>query len=136
MDAPHAEYDFRPLTEFLQVNNEDTLAITQIERKAAIENIDAILSVTGVDVAFVGPEVLSVSMGVRGDTAGPIVREAVETMIDSAQRNGVVHGIHVNDFENFQHWHRKGMRFFMYGSDLMFLMQASAMGLRQLRGVL
>ena len=66
-DAPHSGYDFKPLAEFVQMNNEDTIAIAQIERKAAIENIDDILSTPGVDVALVGPEDLSVSLGLDED---------------------------------------------------------------------
>ena len=62
-DAPHSGYRARPLAEFVEINNADTIAIAQIERKAAIENIDHILSVPGVDVALVGPEDLSVSLG-------------------------------------------------------------------------
>ena len=134
-DAPHAEYDFGPLTQFLDVNNEDTLVIAQIERKQAIENIDEILSVPGLDAAFIGPEDLSVSMGIPGETNHPSLITAVETMIEAAERHNIVSGIHVYDVESFERWHGKGMRLFMYGADLFFLMEASTSGLNELRAL-
>ena len=130
-DAPHSEYDFGPLDEFVEVNNQDTLAIVQIERKAAIERIDGLLSVPGVDVALIGPEDLSLSMGVPGQTDHPLVVEAIETVIASAQRNGVLLGIHMGSVDLLLKWHQKGMRMLMYDSDLGFLMASSSAGVSE-----
>lgn len=131
-DAPHAEYHFGPLPEFLETQNEDTLVIAQIERKVAIERIDDILAAPGVDVALIGPEDLSVSLGVPGQTRHPSVVEAVETVIASANRHKVVAGIHMGGVEPLVGWMAKGMRMIMYSSDLGFLMEASALGLGRL----
>lgn len=132
-DAPHSEYNFGPLDEFVTTNNEDTLAIAQIERRVAVERIDDLLSVPGVDVALIGPEDLSLSMGVPGQTGHPLVVEAIEKVIASAQRNGVVPGIHMGSVELLLQWHRKGMRMLLYDSDLGFLMASSAAGVSELR---
>jgi 2-dehydro-3-deoxyglucarate aldolase/4-hydroxy-2-oxoheptanedioate aldolase len=133
-DAPHAEYDFGPLPEFLATNNLDTLAIAQIERKVAIERLDDLLSVPGVDAALIGPEDLSVSLGVPGEISHPAVVEAIETVIAAAHRHNVVPGIHMGSVEKLQGWMAKGMRLIMYWSDLGFLLEAGAAGLAQLRG--
>ena len=132
-DAPHSEYQFGLLSEFLEVNNRDTLAIAQIERKVAIERIDELLSVPGVDVALIGPEDLSVSLGVPGETEHPLVVGAIEEVIRSAGCNNVVPGIHMGSVEALQGWMAKGMRMLMYGSDLGFLMESSKTGLSRLR---
>jgi 2-keto-3-deoxy-L-rhamnonate aldolase RhmA len=132
-DAPHAEYVFGPLPEFLEANNEDTLAIAQIERKVAIERLDDLLSVPGVDVALIGPEDLSVSLGVPGQTKHPLVLAAIEKVIAAAERHKIVSGIHMGSVEPLQGWMAKGMRMIMYSSDLGFLMDAGAAGLGQLR---
>jgi len=132
-DAPHSEYIFGPLSEFLEVNNQDTLAIAQIERRIAVENIDELLSVPGVDVALIGPEDLSVSLGVPGDTAHPTVVAAIEQVIESARRHNVVPGIHMGSVQPLKRWMEKGMRMIMYSSDLGFIMEAGASGLMQLR---
>jgi 2-keto-3-deoxy-L-rhamnonate aldolase RhmA len=133
-DAPHSGYDFRPLAEFVRINNEDTIAIAQIERKAAIEDIDAILGVPGVDVALVGPEDLSVSLGLAEENASDRVSAAIETMIAAAERHGVVSAIHMADVDALRAWLAKGMGLVMYSSDLGFLMgDPSKGGLERLR---
>mgnify|MGYP005848379487 CR=1 FL=1 len=132
-DAPHSEYDFSPLPEWLEANNEDTLVIAQIERKVAIENVDDLLSVPGVDVALIGPEDLSVSLGAPGETGHPLVVDAIEKVIASAQRHGVTPGIHMGSTERLLGWMAKGMRMIMYSSDLGFIMEAGAAGLSRLR---
>ncbi len=135
-DAPHSEYSFGSLSEFIDINNQDTLVITQIERKVAIENIDDLLAVPGVDVALIGPEDLSVSMGVPGDTSHPLVEEAIEKVMEAANRHNVVPAIHMGGAEPLIGWLGKGMRMVMYSSDLGFIMEASEKGLNQIRASL
>jgi 2-dehydro-3-deoxyglucarate aldolase/4-hydroxy-2-oxoheptanedioate aldolase len=132
-DAPHSEYDFPPLGEWLATHNEDTLAIAQIERRIAVDRIDDILSVAGVDVALIGPEDLSVSLGVPGETGHPIVVEAIEHVLAAAERHGVVTGIHMGSVERLRGWMARGMRMIMYNSDLSFLLEGGAAGVAQLR---
>jgi 2-dehydro-3-deoxyglucarate aldolase/4-hydroxy-2-oxoheptanedioate aldolase len=133
-DAPHAEYVFGDLRQFLEENNEDTLVIAQIERKAAIDNIDALLDVPGVDVAFIGPEDLSVSLGVPGETEHPLVVGAIETVLAAAQKRGLPTGTHTWSLQALKHWIDRGMRMILYSSDVGFLMEGSAAGLNELRG--
>ncbi len=135
-DAPHSEYDFGPLSEFIDVNNQDTLVIAQIERKEAIDRLDDLLSVPGVDVALVGSEDLSVSLGVPGETQHRRVLEAIDEVVAAAARHGVVSAIHLGDPEALGSWAAKGMRMLMYGSDLQFLMESSSTGLSRLRASL
>ena len=135
-DAPHSEYSFGPLAEFIEVNNQDTMVVAQIERKVAVEHIDELLSVPGVDVALIGPEDLSVSMGVPGESGHPSVVEAIEAVIQAAKRHGVAPGIHMGSVGPLRDWLAKGMRMIMYSSDLGFLMDAAAAGLEELRGSL
>lgn len=132
-DAPHSEYVFPPLTEFLQTNNEDTLLIAQIERQVAVEHIDDILSVPGVDVALIGPEDISVSYGVPGETSHPSVVAAIDRVIESTKRHHIVAGIHMGGIASLKGWMEKGMRMIMWNSDLGFLMEGSAPGLAELR---
>ena len=133
-DAAHSGYDFRPLAEFVRINNEDTIAIAQIERKAAIESIDAILAVPGVDVALVGPEDLSVSLGLAEPDLPGRLDAAIGTMMAAARRHGVVSAIHMADVDALRAWLARGMGLVMYSSDLGFLMgDPSRGGLERLR---
>lgn len=132
-DAPHSEYNFGPLPEFLEINNQDTLSIVQIERKVAVEHLDELLSVPGVDAALIGPEDLSVSLGYPGESGHPVVVEAIEKVIAAARRHNIAPGLHMGSIEKLRGWMAKGMRLIMYSSDLSFLLEAGAAGLGQLR---
>ena len=75
------------------------LCIPMIETAEAVDNIDDILSVPGIDAVYVGPSDLAVSMGVGGPglhNDHPAFSEALAKVVDSCRRHGVVPGIHTN----------------------------------------
>ena len=75
-----AEYGFGlPMSEYVEEANRETLVCVQLEEEEAINNVDEILQVDGVDVFFVGPSDLSQSMGYPGRSDVPVVREAMDT---------------------------------------------------------
>lgn len=73
--------------------NDEILVIIQIEHYLAVENVYDILSVPGIDVAFIGPGDLSQSMGIPGQMSHPKVREASKRVIDACRKNNVVPAI-------------------------------------------
>ena len=75
------------------------LCIPMIETVEAVERIDDILGVGGIDAVYVGPSDLAVSMGVGGPglhNDHPDFSEALAKVVDSCRRHGVVPGIHTN----------------------------------------
>ena len=78
--------------------DETVLCITMIETAEAVANIDEILSVPGIDAAYIGPSDLSVSLGLP---PGPhneekSFRDALEAVLKTCRRRGVIPGIHTN----------------------------------------
>jgi 4-hydroxy-2-oxoheptanedioate aldolase len=74
-----AVYDAHgPLADYVVAANEATLIAIQLEDAPAIENIDALLQVEGIDVFFIGPSDLSQAMGHPGNPKAPIVAQAIE----------------------------------------------------------
>ena len=134
-DAAHSEYQFGPLAEWLELNNADTLAIVLVERKLAVEHIDEILSVPGVDVAWIGYEDLSVSIGLPGQYDHPLFLQAIEKIVGAAKRHNVVCGIMVNEPEAIHSWIARGLRMFMYSCDLGLIMQAGGNALSRIRAL-
>jgi 2-keto-3-deoxy-L-rhamnonate aldolase RhmA len=67
--------------------NRDTFVIAQIESAAGIEHADEILSVPGVDAAWVGQFDLSLSLGCPGDVEHPRYVEAVDHLLGACRRN-------------------------------------------------
>ena len=67
------------LAEYVQAANEATLIAVQLEEQAAIDNIDELLAVDGIDVFFIGPSDLSQSMGHPGNPKAPAVAQAIDS---------------------------------------------------------
>jgi 4-hydroxy-2-oxoheptanedioate aldolase len=76
--------------------NDEILLIAQIEHIDAIRNIDAILSVPGLDACYVGPNDLCASMGLVPSLEPPHreFAEAMRVLLAAARRHGVIPGIH------------------------------------------
>ena len=75
--------------------NENIAVIVMIETKEGVENIDAILSVEGVDGIFIGPYDLSGSYGIPGQTAHETVRSACRHLADVCKSRGKSAGLHI-----------------------------------------
>lgn len=71
------------MEEYTEEANRQILVIIQIEDIAALENLDEILAVEGVDVIAIGPRDLSKSMGFPGQYDHPEVRKAIDKIIES-----------------------------------------------------
>ena len=66
------------LADYVRAANEATLIAVQLEEQAAIDNIDELLGVDGIDVFFIGPADLSQSMGHPGNPKAPTVARAID----------------------------------------------------------
>ncbi len=121
--------------EYLRCANDEILIIIQIEREEAVNNIEDILSVDGVDVALIGPTDLSMSMGLVGRPFHPKVVEAMDRVIDACKEAGVTPGIaYALNPEHANQLISKGFRFISIGSDVGFLLNACLNTLRAIRG--
>lgn len=90
--------------------NQQNMLIIQIETAEAIDNVDEIAAVPGVDVLLVGPTDLSIALGVAGQLDSPVLHGAIEKVIAACQKNNIVPGLHINSIEWGTHWAKKGMR--------------------------
>ena len=118
--------------------NDQIAVVVMIESRTAVENIDQILDVNGVDGVFLGPYDLSGSYGVPGNTAHPDVLDACQTVIDACARHRKSAGLHVVDPApaNIEKALADGFTFIALGVDTVFLMQAAKQALATARSVL
>ena len=103
--------------------NQDLLVIPMIETAEALKNLDAILSVPGVDAVYVGPGDLSLALGCkpRLDQTDPPVVEAQQRIVEACRRHGVVAGIHNNTAAYALTMIEAGYQFVTLASDSRFL---------------
>jgi 2-keto-3-deoxy-L-rhamnonate aldolase RhmA len=108
------------LHDYLTARNADTVFIINIESVPAIENLDDILSVPGLDAVLIGPHDLSCSLGIPEQYRHPRFDEAVRTILRAARRHGVGAGIHFwAGIDQEIAWARAGANLLMHSSDLL-----------------
>lgn len=105
--------------------NADTLLMVQIEHKDAVENIEEILSVPGIDGTFIGPYDLSMSMGIPGQITHPDLLAAKRKVLKATLAHGLIPGVHFvqprTAAEDCRLAIAEGYRFIAIGTDILFL---------------
>jgi 2-keto-3-deoxy-L-rhamnonate aldolase RhmA len=103
--------------EYLNTVDEEILVICQIETKKAVENIEDIASVEGVDVTYIGPADLSASYGHLGNHSHPTVQEAIDKVYDATRAAGKATGVHMASGKTIKDRMEKGYNFITIGND-------------------
>jgi 2-keto-3-deoxy-L-rhamnonate aldolase RhmA len=105
-------------SEFFEQANNETTVILLLETAKAFENLDEIVSVPGVDIAWMGHYDLTVSMGIAAEFDHPRFLSAMDALVASCRRYGVAPGFLPATPEGAVHWIRKGFRALSLGSDI------------------
>jgi 4-hydroxy-2-oxoheptanedioate aldolase len=106
-----AGYGFFGGAAHAEASNAGIAVVVMAETQEAIENIDAIVAVPGVDAVFFGPNDLSFSMGHPAQMKHPRVVAAIEHGVDRALVAGIAPGVIVTSPDEFHHWARRGVRY-------------------------
>ncbi len=96
----------------------DNLIIAQVEGQEALNNIDSILQVNGIDVIFIGPYDLSQSLGIPGDVSNPKVVEQIEIIHEKASENDVRVGTFTDTIADLQRWKKVGVQYLAHSVDV------------------
>jgi 2-keto-3-deoxy-L-rhamnonate aldolase RhmA len=115
---------------YLRSANARTLVGVQIETREAIEHLESIAAVDGVDLLFVGPQDLTLSLGLVDDRKDPRLREAMAKVVDACRRHDKIPGTLVVDAEEKRAAVDLGFRFISLASDVRFLLNGAKAFLR------
>ena len=104
--------------DYARVANRTVACIVMIETAEALDNLDQILSVPGIDAVYVGPVDLSLTLGLPPETDHDDVRftGAIDAILAACSRHGVVPGIHA-DAGLAAKWTARGFRMVTVGYD-------------------
>lgn len=102
---------------YLENKNKDNICIIGIESVPAIDKLDDILSVNGIDAIFVGPNDLTISLGIPDQYDHPEYKEAVKYIIDKSKSKGIPTLVHQQTVDLTKEWIEKGSTFVLYSSD-------------------
>jgi 2-keto-3-deoxy-L-rhamnonate aldolase RhmA len=111
-------YGTLPIVEYMQRANAETMLAVQIENTEALEEVERIALVPGVDVLFVGPGDLGQSMGLPGQWAHPRLWAAIERVAQAAKSAGRAWGILPRDAAYAQRCVDLGCRMLSLGLDV------------------
>ena len=112
-----ADYSAKDRFEFFNDANK-SIIILQIEGREGIENIDEILSVSGIDVVFIGPYDLSQSLGLTGQINHPLVEEKMLEIVKKCGEKNITVGTFADTPENAQKWRKNGVKYISYSVDV------------------
>lgn len=115
--------------------NEELVIIAQIEHIDAVNNIDEILQVDGIDGTIIGPYDLSGSMGYPGEFERDDVKKAVSKVLERCKNYNIPSGFHVVDTNptSLQEKINQGCSFLAYGIDYFFMRDAAISGMNKLK---
>ncbi|AQV98253.1 2,4-dihydroxyhept-2-ene-1,7-dioic acid aldolase [Cupriavidus necator] len=115
--------------------NETIVVFAMIETRKALDNLEEILSVPGLDAVYIGPSDLSLALGCRPvfDDVEPPVAEAIAHILARAKAHGVVAGIHNGTPEAALRRIAQGFQFVTISSDARLMAAGAQQVVRQMR---
>ena len=100
--------------------NRETMSIAQIETAPAVDAVDDIAAVKGIDALLIGPNDLAISLGVPGKLTDPAMDKAIEKVASAARREGKIFGMHASDVM-LAKWQDHGLTLIMSSLDISML---------------
>lgn len=126
-----AKFGFTPFAEYIETANRQVQVIVQIEHIEAVNNLEEILAVEGIDGIFIGPTDLSQSMGITGQFDNPELVGIIERVMDQAKDSNKWTGIFCLNAVSARSWADKGAVFLTIATDTMLLAQAARQIMRE-----
>jgi 4-hydroxy-2-oxoheptanedioate aldolase len=108
------------MAEYRWEANSQTLVFAQVESQTALEHLDGILGVPGLDGVFVGPVDLAISLGLEPDPENPhhVLKEAIEEVLRAANAHRLPAGIYCSDAQAAAERIRQGFLLVNVASDV------------------
>lgn len=130
----NTNYEKVDALEYMKKVNDETIIMCQIESPEGVENVEKTAAVEGVDCLFIGPNDLTQSYGIMGQTQNPIFIDAVKRVIKAAKAENKACGIHLQNTDGVKKWMAEGMNMNLYGNDAALLKNACQAGVSAIRG--
>lgn len=132
--APRGYRSFGPVratwyagADYWQHANDEVITMAMIETRKALDNLDEILSVPGLDALYIGPADLGLSLGSTPSAipTDQVVLDAIKTILAAAKRHGIRPGIHTGSTDMAKQMISLGFQFVTLQADNAFLANAA-----------
>jgi 4-hydroxy-2-oxoheptanedioate aldolase len=141
--APRGTRSFGPVraglvhgADYAAAANDNVVVFAMIETAQALDNLDAICSVEGLDAVYIGPSDLSLSLGCKPvfDDVDPPVAQAIDHILARAKAHGLRAGVHNGRADVARARIAKGFDFVTIGSDARILIAGSQQIVKEMHG--
>jgi 4-hydroxy-2-oxoheptanedioate aldolase len=109
---------FGRIQEYARRAHEEICVLVQVETQPALDNLEAICGIDGVDGVFIGPADLHASLGHAGEIANPKVKPLIDDAVRRIRKSGKAPGILTPNEADARHWLECGALFVAVGSDV------------------
>ena len=139
---PLGERSFGPFraaqygADYWQKANEEVLLFAMVETRQAVNNLEEILSVKGIDGVYVGPSDLSLSLG-KPPTLDPTDTEvlaAIETIVKTTRKHGLIAGVHTDGPKTALRRFEQGFQMCTILNDVRLMAVAAQQAVNEVRG--
>ncbi len=127
-------FGFLDPIEYVRQSNEQTLVACYCETREATLNLPEIVSVTGLDVIFIGPWDLGQSLGIIGQLDHPDLGRNIDRIIETTRRAGKAVGIIASGAEEAGQWLARGVQYVTISSDLGMIASQAKQLVKSLKG--
>ena len=114
----HDNYNNQNPLAYIQNANNELINIIQIETKLALENVESIAKINGVDCLWVGHFDLTNFLGIPGNFTSPIYLDAIKRVVEAGKANSKSLGIMVNNNEELEMYSRMGFNMIAVGTEM------------------
>lgn len=122
--------------EYYSNQRNNIIGIIQVETKEILDCLDEVAAIEGVDVLFVGPMDLTMTLGVFGQFDHPDYLNALKATSDAAKKAGKVCGVLLTSPDQLIMYYNLGFRFFTLGSDAGFVNSGAQNTIRTLNEII
>ena len=132
LKGPHTDYVAASPAEIIEHLNRETMFVIMIETRKAIDNLNEILDVPGIDAVMIGPDDLSQDLGIPGDLQNPLLFEAYERIFAVCREKGIPYGLSAQSPEQAGTWLEKGAMWIPYQNDAAMVLNTARAAVPQL----
>jgi 4-hydroxy-2-oxoheptanedioate aldolase len=125
LTPPVVGYSAASFAEITGHLNRESLIIAQVETQSALDRVEELAAVPGLDALLVGPADLSISLGVPGEWDSPKLSAGIDRVIEACSKHGRWPAIQVRNAELAKHWMSRGMKLIGCGNELTMLWNAA-----------
>jgi 4-hydroxy-2-oxoheptanedioate aldolase len=122
--------------DYIRNLDNNLIGVVQIETVSALEQAEEIAALDCVDVLFVGPSDLTMSMGIFGQLDHPLYQKAISDVALAAQRYNKTAGVLLLDIREYEMYQRLGYRFLACGADASFVVKGADEMVKQMKELL